>query len=194
MRYLPFSSWPEVPKCLKYQNVPKLRSFWAIWKPWEMFLSWDMRVYFIPVPNDHTVFADFLQLITVLLLLITDFLPVITPFLLVFKGSARNFWAPTLFYCPISEHHLPRPASNHWFPATYNWFPATIRWFPATIRWFPVTYNSFTASNHWFPSCYHSFPAGYHRIGLQLLGSWRRTGRPPSKWWFLIRKSRKIPY
>ena len=55
MRYLPFSSWPRVPKCLKYQNVPKLRSFWAIWKPWEIFQSWDMRVYFIPVPNDHTV-------------------------------------------------------------------------------------------------------------------------------------------
>ena len=55
MRPLTFSSRPRGPRCLKYQNVPKLRSFWAIGKPRERFQSWDIRVYFISVPNDHTV-------------------------------------------------------------------------------------------------------------------------------------------
>ena len=55
MRSLTFSSRPGGPRCLKYQNVPKLRSFWANGKPREKFQSWDIRVYFIPVPNDHTV-------------------------------------------------------------------------------------------------------------------------------------------
>ena len=52
---LTFSSGPWGPKCLKYQNVPNLGSFWAIGKPWERFQSWDIRIYFIPVPKDHTV-------------------------------------------------------------------------------------------------------------------------------------------
>ena len=55
MRILNFFSRPEDPKCLKYPNVPKLGPFWAIGKPWERFQSWDIRIYFIPVPNDHTV-------------------------------------------------------------------------------------------------------------------------------------------
>ena len=55
MRILNFFSRPEDPKCLKYQNVPNLGSFWAIGKPWERFQSWDIRIYFIPVPKDHTV-------------------------------------------------------------------------------------------------------------------------------------------
>ena len=37
MRILNFFSRPEDPKCLKYQNVPNLGSFWAIGKPWERF-------------------------------------------------------------------------------------------------------------------------------------------------------------
>ena len=36
MRILNFFSRPEDPKCLKYQNVPNLGSFWAIGKPWEI--------------------------------------------------------------------------------------------------------------------------------------------------------------
>ena len=52
---LTFSSGPWGPKCLKYQNVPNLGSFWAIGKPWERFQSGDIRIYFIPVPKDHTV-------------------------------------------------------------------------------------------------------------------------------------------
>ena len=52
---LTFSSGPWGPKCLKYQNVPHLGSFWAIGKPWERFQRWDIIIYFIPVPNDHTV-------------------------------------------------------------------------------------------------------------------------------------------
>ena len=55
MRSLTFSSRPGGPRCLKYQNVPKLRSFWAIGKPRERFQSWDIGVYFISVPSDHTV-------------------------------------------------------------------------------------------------------------------------------------------
>ena len=58
MRILNFFSRPEDPKCLKYQNVPNLGSFWAIGKPWKRFQSWDIRIYFIPVPNDHTVQKD----------------------------------------------------------------------------------------------------------------------------------------
>ena len=52
---LTFSNRPGGLRCLKYQNVPKLRSFWPIGKPRERFQSWDIRVYFISVPNDHTV-------------------------------------------------------------------------------------------------------------------------------------------
>ena len=37
LRILNFFSRPEDPKCLKYQNVPNLGSFWAIGKPWERF-------------------------------------------------------------------------------------------------------------------------------------------------------------
>ena len=55
MRILNFFSRPGDPKCLKYQNVPNLGSFWAIGKPWERFQSGDIRIYFIPVPKDHTV-------------------------------------------------------------------------------------------------------------------------------------------
>ena len=54
---LTFSSGPWGPKCLKYQNVPNLGSFWAIGKPWERFQRWDIIIYFIPVPKDHTVLS-----------------------------------------------------------------------------------------------------------------------------------------
>ena len=54
---LTFSSGPWGPKCLKYQNVPHLGSFWAIGKPWERFQRWDIIIYFIAVLNDHTVVA-----------------------------------------------------------------------------------------------------------------------------------------
>ena len=56
MRSLTFSSRPGGHRCLKYQNVPKSRSFWAIGKPRERFQSWDIRVYFISFQLDHTVF------------------------------------------------------------------------------------------------------------------------------------------
>ena len=55
MRSLAFSSRPGGPRWLKYQNVPKLRSFWAIGKPRERFQSWDIGVYFIALQLDHTV-------------------------------------------------------------------------------------------------------------------------------------------
>ena len=55
MRSLKFSSRPGGPRCLKYQNVPKLRSFWPIGKPRERFQSRVIKVYFIPFLLDHTV-------------------------------------------------------------------------------------------------------------------------------------------
>ena len=55
MDSLTFCNRPEGPKCLKYQNVPKLRSFWAIGKPHERFQSRVIKVYFIPLLLDHTV-------------------------------------------------------------------------------------------------------------------------------------------
>ena len=55
------------------------------------------------------LFADFLQLITVLLLLITDFLLVTTPFLVVITGPARHFWAPDGGYSGIK-----RPGLQKW--------------------------------------------------------------------------------
>ena len=55
IKALTFSRRPEGPRCLKYWNVPKLWLFWAIGKHRERFQSWDIRVYFIPVPDDHTV-------------------------------------------------------------------------------------------------------------------------------------------
>ena len=55
MRSLWFCSRPGAPKCLKYQNVQKLRSFWPIGKPRERFQSWVITVYFIPLLLDHTV-------------------------------------------------------------------------------------------------------------------------------------------
>ena len=57
IRFVTFSSRPGGPRCLKYQNVPELRSFWAIGKPRERFQSWVIRVYFLTVPDDHTVFS-----------------------------------------------------------------------------------------------------------------------------------------
>ena len=44
---LTFSNRPGGLRCLKYQNVPKLRSFWPIGKPRERFQSSDIRVYFM---------------------------------------------------------------------------------------------------------------------------------------------------
>ena len=55
IRSLTFSNWPEGLRCLKYQNVPTLRSFWPIGNHRERFQSWDIRVYFLTVPDDHTV-------------------------------------------------------------------------------------------------------------------------------------------
>ena len=55
IKSLTFSKRRGGPRCLKYQNVPTSRSFWPIGNPWERFQSWDTRVYFIPVPDDHTV-------------------------------------------------------------------------------------------------------------------------------------------
>ena len=59
MKVLTFSRRPEGPRCLKYQNVPKFRSFWAIGKPRERFQIWDIRVYFIALQLDHTVVPYF---------------------------------------------------------------------------------------------------------------------------------------
>ena len=50
-----FSSWPGGPKCLKYQNVPYMHKFWHIGKPWGRFQCWVRRIYFMTVPDDHTV-------------------------------------------------------------------------------------------------------------------------------------------
>ena len=54
IRFVIFSSRPGGPRCLKYQNVPELQSFWAIGKPRERFQSWVIRVYFLTVPDDHS--------------------------------------------------------------------------------------------------------------------------------------------
>ena len=53
--HLKFSSWSGGPKCLKYQNVPYIRNFWHIEKPWERFQCWVREIYFLTVPDDHTV-------------------------------------------------------------------------------------------------------------------------------------------
>ena len=55
IRSLTFSGRPRGPKCLKYQNVPIWGLFWPIGKPWEMFQSWVIKVYFISVLMEHTV-------------------------------------------------------------------------------------------------------------------------------------------
>ena len=54
IKALTFSRRPGSSKCLKYQNVPELRWFWAIGTPRERFQSWNIRVYFLTVPGDHT--------------------------------------------------------------------------------------------------------------------------------------------
>ena len=54
IRFLTISSRLGGPRCLKYQNIIKLRSFWHIKKPRERLQSWVIRVYFLSVPNDHT--------------------------------------------------------------------------------------------------------------------------------------------
>ena len=41
-----FSSWSGGPIFIKFQNVPYIRNFWHIWKPWERFQCWVRRVYF----------------------------------------------------------------------------------------------------------------------------------------------------
>ena len=46
-----FSSISGGPRCLKYQNVPKLRSFW----PRSRFQSRVIKVYFLTVPDNHSV-------------------------------------------------------------------------------------------------------------------------------------------
>ena len=60
IKSLTFSKRRGGPRCLKYQNVPTLRSFWPIGNPRERFQSWDIRVYFLTVPDDHTVLPYFL--------------------------------------------------------------------------------------------------------------------------------------
>ena len=50
---LPIKS--EGHRCLKYQNAPYIRKFWHIGKPWERFQCWVRRIYFLTVPDDHTV-------------------------------------------------------------------------------------------------------------------------------------------
>ena len=49
---LAFPIRPGGPKCLKYQNVPKLRPFDLLGS---LGGGLDKRVYFISVPDDHTV-------------------------------------------------------------------------------------------------------------------------------------------
>ena len=55
IKSLTFSKRRGGPRCLKYQNVSTVRSFSPIGNPRERFQSWDIRIYFIPVPKDHTV-------------------------------------------------------------------------------------------------------------------------------------------
>ena len=50
MRSLTFSSISGGPRCLKYQNVPKIRSFWPYVKLPERFQSQVIIVYFLTVP------------------------------------------------------------------------------------------------------------------------------------------------
>ena len=45
----------DSPKCLKYQNVPYICNFWHIGKPWKRFQCWVRMIYFLTVPDDHTV-------------------------------------------------------------------------------------------------------------------------------------------
>ena len=45
----------DSPKCPKYQNVPYIRNFWHTGKPWERFQCWFRIIYFLTVPDDHTV-------------------------------------------------------------------------------------------------------------------------------------------
>ena len=45
-------------RCLKYQNVPYIRNFWHIGKPWERFQHWVRLIYFLTVPDDHTVVSS----------------------------------------------------------------------------------------------------------------------------------------
>ena len=45
----------DSPKCLKYQNVPYICNFWDIGKPWKRFQCWVRIIYFLTVPDDHTV-------------------------------------------------------------------------------------------------------------------------------------------
>ena len=61
IKSLTFSKRRGGPRCPKYQNVPTSWSFWPIGNPWERFQSWDIRVYFIPVPDDHTVPQIFIE-------------------------------------------------------------------------------------------------------------------------------------
>ena len=46
------------PKCLKYKNVLYIRNFWDIRKPWERFQCWVRIIYFLTVPDDHTVVSQ----------------------------------------------------------------------------------------------------------------------------------------
>ena len=59
MRSLTFSRRPGGPRCLKYQNVPQFWSSWAIGKSWERFQSWVISVYFLTIPDDHTISLSF---------------------------------------------------------------------------------------------------------------------------------------
>ena len=53
MRSFTFCSTRGGPKCLKYQNFPKLWSFWLIGKPQERFQSWVIKVNFISVQQHY---------------------------------------------------------------------------------------------------------------------------------------------
>ena len=51
----PSKSNGPTPKCLKYQNVPYIRNFWHIRRPRNRFQWWVRIIYFLTVPDDHTV-------------------------------------------------------------------------------------------------------------------------------------------
>ena len=109
IKSLTFSKRRGGPRCLKYQNVPTSRSFWPIGNPWERFQSWDIRVYFIPVPDDHTVITLtwlFIMVIIITICLIIRTIKLSKRIMISFSTALicfRAFW----FIC---------------FPALSGWF------------------------------------------------------------------------
>ena len=50
--------------------VPYIRNFWHIGKPWERFQCWIRRIYFLTVPDDHTVVEAVVEVAAVVVVLV----------------------------------------------------------------------------------------------------------------------------